>query len=58
MIERDVFMLPQFEDHAPYIYAAYGLAAVTLGVLVAVILFRARSAKNRLERLQRQVDEE
>ncbi|MEL6569357.1 MAG: heme exporter protein CcmD [Pseudomonadota bacterium] len=51
-------MLPQFEDHAPYIYAAYGLAAVTLGVLVAVILFRARAAKSRLERLQRQVDEE
>ncbi|MEM9740289.1 MAG: heme exporter protein CcmD [Pseudomonadota bacterium] len=50
-------MLPEFQDHAPYIYAAYGLAALTLGGLLSVVLLRARCAKARLERLQRQAEE-
>jgi len=51
-------MLPQFQEHAPFIYAAYGLAALTLGVLVVAIFARARAAKTRLERLQRQAEAE
>lgn len=47
-------MLPQFAEHAPYIYAAYGLAALTMGGLIAGIVLRARAARAKLERLQRQ----
>lgn len=47
-------MLPSFEDHAPYIYAAYGLATLTLSGLILAVLWRARAAKARLERLQAQ----
>jgi len=49
-------MLPVFQEHAPYIWAAYGLAALTLGGLIAAILVRARAARGRLERLQRRGD--
>ena len=45
-------MIPGFDHTAPYIWAAYGLAALTLGALVAVVLLRARHARLRLERLQ------
>ena len=51
-------MLPQFQEHASYIYAAYGLAALTLCVLVVSIIARARAAKSRLERLRRQAEHE
>lgn len=50
-------MLPEFENHAVYIYAAYGLAAATLGALIAAIVYRARRARAKVERLQRQADE-
>lgn len=45
-------MMPAFDDTAPYIWAAYGLSALVLGTLVAIIILRARAARRRLARLQ------
>lgn len=45
-------MIPIFDHTGPYIWAAYGLATLTLVALVAVIIARARAARARLERLQ------
>ena len=44
-------MLPSLDHTAPYIWAAYGLATLTLALLVTVIVWRANAARKRLERL-------
>ena len=50
-------ILPTFAEHAPFIWAAYGLSALTLSGVIAIVLIRARMAKERLERLEHQVEE-
>lgn len=45
-------MFPAFDHTGPYIWAAYALAALVIGGLVAIVLVRARAARRRLERLQ------
>ena len=50
-------ILPTFAEHGPFIWAAYGLSAFTLGGVIAIVLIRARMARERLERLERQAEE-
>ncbi len=45
-------MMPHFDHTGPYIWAAYGLAALVIGALVAMVSLRAREAHRRLDRLQ------
>ena len=51
-------MIPSFDHTGPYILAAYGLAAAVLLVLVGAVLWRARAAKARLERVQKQAEKD
>jgi len=44
--------LPTFDKNAAYIWAVYGLAAVTLGLTVILTLRRARAA----QRMQASMD--
>ena len=50
--------MPQFAEHAAFIWSAYGIAAVLLGGVIATTLVRARAAKAKLERLERQAEED
>lgn len=51
-------MIPDFEPHqAPFIWAAYGLSALVLVGLIASVALRARAAKARFERLEKQKDQ-
>ena len=50
-------MIPSFDHTGPFIWAAYALTALALSGTVAAIAFRARSAKHRLERLEREDEE-
>lgn len=45
-------MLPAFDHTGPYIWAAYGLTALVIGGLIAIVAVRARAARRRLDRLQ------
>ena len=51
-------MIPSFDHTAPYIWAAYGLAAVVLIALVVAIVWRAGAARKRLDRVQKQHSDE
>lgn len=46
-------MLPAFDKTAPFIWAAYGVAALTLSGLAAAVLARLRRAKRALEAAER-----
>lgn len=49
-------LLPVFQEHGPFIWAAYGIAALMLGGLTVTILARARSARETLDRLEREAE--
>ncbi|MCI4644338.1 MAG: heme exporter protein CcmD [Hyphomonadaceae bacterium] len=51
-------MIPVFDHTAPYIWAAYGLAAAVLIALVGAVLWRAHAARARLERVQKQAEKD
>ncbi|MEM6666410.1 MAG: heme exporter protein CcmD [Pseudomonadota bacterium] len=50
--------MPQFAEHAAFIWSAYGIAALLLGGVVVATIVRARAAKAKLERLERQAKED
>ncbi|MEO0466486.1 MAG: heme exporter protein CcmD [Pseudomonadota bacterium] len=50
--------MPQFAEHAAFIWSAYGIAALLLGAVIITTIMRARAAKAKLERLERQTKEQ
>ena len=50
--------MPQFAEHAAFIWSAYGIAALLLGGVIVTTFIRARAAKAKLERLERQAEDE
>ncbi len=46
-------LVPAFDKTAPYVWAAYGLSALVLVAVAVWILIRARKARRRLDRLER-----
>lgn len=51
-------MIPTYDHTGPYIWAAYGFAAFVLFALTLGVLIRGRRAQARLERLERETEEE
>ncbi len=51
-------MIPRFDHTGPYIWAAYGISALVLAAIIGVVLWRAAAARARLERLEREEEEE
>lgn len=51
-------MIPSFDDTAPFIWAAYGLSALVLAGVIALVTLRAGAARARLERLEREEEED
>ena len=49
-------MIPEFDHTGPYIWAAYGFAALVIGGLIAGTLHRAKQAKTKLEALEAEPD--
>ena len=45
-------MLPDFGEHTPYVWAAFGLSFLILIVLTGFTLWRARAAKSRLDQVR------
>ena len=46
-------LIPQFNDSAGYILAAYGLAFVLLGGAIVITFARRRAARQKLDRLEK-----
>ena len=51
-------LIPQFDSSADFVWAAYGLALVLIGGAIAYTILRIRTAKRRLERLEKSTDKE
>ena len=45
-------MIPEFDHTGPFIWAAYGFSAGVIALVIAAVIWRARAAKARLDRLQ------
>ena len=45
--------MPVYDKYAPYVFAAYGVAALVLGALVLWSMWRVMSARNKLEAAER-----
>ena len=48
---------PDFADHAPFVWAAYGVSFLALAGLTLVLILRARASRRRLETVQRAVSD-
>lgn len=46
-------LFPDFSDHAPFVWSAYGVALLMLALLAVIVCLRGRSAKLRLEEMRR-----
>lgn len=45
--------MPVYDKYAPYVFAAYGVAALVLGALVLWSMWRVVSARKKLEAAER-----
>jgi|GEM_PF-3489455 len=49
--------VPDFGDHTPYIWAAFGLTFLVLLILTIASVLRAHAAKSRLDQVREAVED-